>query len=138
MLTTSMNTGNTLYLLSMIVLFLTKYCDNIVIKQRDIVLFDYYINIVVNKLRFCNFFKCGLIECVVFRHVILPADLARNVPKSHLMTETEWRNVGVQQSPDWVHYMMHSPEPHVLLFRRPRTDIPHTATTNGHGDSISL
>lgn len=59
-----------------------------------------------------------------FRHVILPADLARHVPKSHLMTETEWRNLGVQQSPGWVHYMMHAPEPHVLLFRRPRTDLP--------------
>lgn len=56
------------------------------------------------------------------RHVILPADLAKHVPKSHLMTETEWRNLGVQQSPGWVHYMMHAPEPHVLLFRRKRED----------------
>lgn len=38
------------------------------------------------------------------------------------MTETEWRNLGVQQSPGWVHYMMHAPEPHVLLFRRKRED----------------
>ncbi|XP_033215545.1 cyclin-dependent kinases regulatory subunit-like isoform X3 [Belonocnema kinseyi] len=65
-----------------------------------------------------------------YRHVILPVDLAKNVPKSHLMTETEWRNLGVQQSPNWVHYMMHGPEPHVLLFRRFRTDIPIT-TGNG-------
>lgn len=57
-----------------------------------------------------------------YRHVILPPDLARSVPKSHLMTETEWRNLGVQQSPGWVMYMMHAPEPHILLFRRPRTD----------------
>ncbi|XP_053989234.1 uncharacterized protein LOC128881877 isoform X1 [Hylaeus volcanicus] len=57
-----------------------------------------------------------------YRHVILPLDLARHVPKTHLMSETEWRNLGVQQSPGWVHYMMHVPEPHVLLFRRPRTD----------------
>lgn len=49
----------------------------------------------------------------------MPNDLARQVPKSHLMTETEWRNLGVQQSPGWVHYMLHAPEPHVLLFRRP-------------------
>ncbi|XP_076232183.1 cyclin-dependent kinases regulatory subunit isoform X10 [Calliopsis andreniformis] len=60
-------------------------------------------------------------------HVILPADLARHVPKTHLMSETEWRNLGVQQSPGWVHYMMHVPEPHVLLFRRPRTDVLTTA-----------
>ncbi|XP_066593087.1 cyclin-dependent kinases regulatory subunit-like [Prorops nasuta] len=58
-----------------------------------------------------------------YRHVILPANVARHVPKTHLMTETEWRNLGVQQSPAWIHYMMHGPEPHVLLFRRPRTDV---------------
>ncbi|KAL5020568.1 hypothetical protein ScPMuIL_003460 [Solemya velum] len=54
-----------------------------------------------------------------YRHVILPPDIAKLVPKNHLMTETEWRNLGVQQSPGWIHYMVHSPEPHVLLFRRP-------------------
>ncbi|XP_055903292.1 cyclin-dependent kinases regulatory subunit [Eupeodes corollae] len=62
-----------------------------------------------------------------YRHVILPQDLTRMVPKAHLMTETEWRNLGVQQSPGWVHYMMHAPEPHVILFRRPRTDLPTPA-----------
>ncbi|KAI5651809.1 cyclin-dependent kinase regulatory subunit domain-containing protein [Phthorimaea operculella] len=54
-----------------------------------------------------------------YRHVILPPDIARLVPKSHLMTETEWRNLGLQQSPSWLHFMVHNPEPHVLLFRRP-------------------
>ncbi|XP_053640979.1 cyclin-dependent kinases regulatory subunit isoform X2 [Cherax quadricarinatus] len=58
-----------------------------------------------------------------YRHVILPSDVAKLVPKTHLMTETEWRNLGVQQSPGWVHYLVHSPEPHILLFRRPRTDL---------------
>ncbi|XP_014467569.1 PREDICTED: cyclin-dependent kinases regulatory subunit-like isoform X2 [Dinoponera quadriceps] len=58
-----------------------------------------------------------------YRHVILPPDIARHVPKTHLITETEWRNLGVQQSPGWVHYMMHGPEPHVLLFRRLRSDL---------------
>ncbi|XP_076232114.1 cyclin-dependent kinases regulatory subunit 1 isoform X6 [Calliopsis andreniformis] len=46
---------------------------------------------------------------ILYMHVILPADLARHVPKTHLMSETEWRNLGVQQSPGWVHYMMHVP-----------------------------
>lgn len=59
-----------------------------------------------------------------YRHVIVSSDLAKKVPKSHLMNESEWRNLGVQQSPGWVHYMMHTPEPHVLLFRRLRTDLP--------------
>ncbi|KAI9565449.1 cyclin-dependent kinases regulatory subunit-like [Daphnia magna] len=55
-----------------------------------------------------------------YRHVILPAEMAKLVPRTHLMTETEWRNLGVQQSPGWIHYMVHNPEPHVLLFRRPK------------------
>ncbi|XP_054723778.1 cyclin-dependent kinases regulatory subunit-like [Uloborus diversus] len=53
-----------------------------------------------------------------YRHVMLPADVAELVPRNHLMTETEWRNLGVQQSPYWTHYMVHSPEPHILLFRK--------------------
>ncbi|PNF31753.1 putative cyclin-dependent kinases regulatory subunit [Cryptotermes secundus] len=65
-----------------------------------------------------------------YRHVILPPDIAKHVPKSHLMTETEWRNLGVQQSPGWVHYMMHSPEPHVLLFRRVHTEVPQGSTSH--------
>lgn len=43
------------------------------------------------------------------RHVILPKDLAELVPRTHLMTESEWRNLGVQQSPGWVHYLIHEP-----------------------------
>ncbi len=35
-----------------------------------------------------------------------------------LMTESEWRSLGVIQSPGWTHYMIHEPEPHVLLFKR--------------------
>ena len=33
-----------------------------------------------------------------YRHVMLPKELAKMVPKTHLMSETEWRNLGVQQS----------------------------------------
>lgn len=43
------------------------------------------------------------------RHVMLPPDIAELVPRNHLMTETEWRNIGVEQSPFWVHYMVHTP-----------------------------
>jgi len=53
-----------------------------------------------------------------YRHVMLPKDVAKLVPKTHLMTEAEWRNLGVQQSLGWIHYMLHEPEPHILLFRR--------------------
>uniref|UniRef100_A0A8B9GFY6 Cyclin-dependent kinases regulatory subunit n=1 Tax=Amazona collaria TaxID=241587 RepID=A0A8B9GFY6_9PSIT len=54
-----------------------------------------------------------------YRHVVLPRELSKQVPKSHLMSEEEWRRLGVQQSLGWVHYMIHAPEPHILLFRRP-------------------
>uniref|UniRef100_A0A8C5DG89 Cyclin-dependent kinases regulatory subunit n=1 Tax=Gouania willdenowi TaxID=441366 RepID=A0A8C5DG89_GOUWI len=37
-----------------------------------------------------------------YRHVMLPKDIAKRVPKTHLMSETEWRNLGVQQSQGWV------------------------------------
>jgi len=56
-----------------------------------------------------------------YRHVVLPKEIAKQVPKTHLMTETEWRSLGVQQSHGWIHYMIHEPEPHILLFRRPVT-----------------
>ena len=69
--------------------------------------------------KICFFF---LNQIVMFRHVMLPPDISKLVPKTHLMTETEWRNLGVQQSPGWIHYMMHGPEPHILLFRR---QVPH-------------
>uniref|UniRef100_A0A336LNA2 Cyclin-dependent kinases regulatory subunit n=1 Tax=Culicoides sonorensis TaxID=179676 RepID=A0A336LNA2_CULSO len=72
-------------------------------------------NIQYSEKYFDNFYE--------YRHVILPVDVAKNVPKTHLMSETEWRNLGVQQSPGWVHYMIHSPEPNIILFRRLRTDI---------------
>jgi len=58
-------------------------------------------------------------ETYEYRHVILPAGLAKLVPKTHLMTETEWRNLGIQQSPGWVHYILNS-ESHVVCFRRPK------------------
>ncbi|KAG8233255.1 hypothetical protein J437_LFUL009963 [Ladona fulva] len=59
-----------------------------------------------------------------YRHVMLPKEMVKFIPKTHLMSETEWRSIGVQQSQGWVHYMLHSPEPHVLLFRRPISENP--------------
>uniref|UniRef100_T1IFE5 Cyclin-dependent kinases regulatory subunit n=3 Tax=Rhodnius TaxID=13248 RepID=T1IFE5_RHOPR len=54
-----------------------------------------------------------------YRHVVLPKEMAKLIPKNKLLTEAEWRALGVQQSPGWMHYMSHAPEPHILLFRRP-------------------
>lgn len=53
--------------------------------------------------------QCNMLFSIYFRHVMLPKDIAKRVPKTHLMSETEWRNLGVQQSQGWVHYMIHQP-----------------------------
>ena len=34
--------------------------------------------------------------------------------------------MGVQQSRGWVHYAIHRPEPHILLFRRPLGTDPQS------------
>ena len=44
-----------------------------------------------------------------YRHVILPKEIAKKVPKGRLLTEHEWRHLGVQQSLGWVHFMIHEP-----------------------------
>ncbi|XP_072346690.1 cyclin-dependent kinases regulatory subunit 1-like [Scyliorhinus torazame] len=69
-----------------------------------------------NEIYYSDRYNDGAFE---YRHVMLPKKIAKLVPKTHLMSETEWRNLGVQQSPGWIHYMIHEPEPHILLFRRP-------------------
>jgi cyclin-dependent kinase regulatory subunit CKS1 len=81
-----------------------------------------------------------------YRHVILPKPLLKLIPKQYfcpddsgvlrLLSENEWRGIGITQSLGWVHYEVHgpsyhplhrgssdseqpaAPEPHVLLFRR--------------------
>eukprot|EP00667_Euglena_gracilis_P028015 EG_transcript_35313 len=65
-----------------------------------------------------------------YRHVVLPKELAKLIPKGALLSETEWRGLGVQQSPGWEHYMVHRPEPHILLFRRPKNLDPKVAQQN--------
>uniref|UniRef100_A0A8C3PSR7 Cyclin-dependent kinases regulatory subunit n=1 Tax=Calidris pygmaea TaxID=425635 RepID=A0A8C3PSR7_9CHAR len=36
-----------------------------------------------------------------YRHVMLPRELSKQVPKTHLMSEEEWRRLGVQHSIGW-------------------------------------
>jgi len=58
-------------------------------------------------------------ETFEYRHVTIPKDLVKRMPK-RLMTEDEWRRLGVQQSRGWQHYLIHTPEPQILCFRRPK------------------
>lgn len=65
--------------------------------------------------------RCSCISLtgtIARRHVILPKALAKYVPCERLMEEDEWRGIGVTQSPGWEHYLIHAPEPHILLFKR--------------------
>ncbi|KAJ7572035.1 CKS-domain-containing protein [Mycena floridula] len=84
-----------------------------------------------------------------YRHVTLPREIVHAIPKSYwnreydtkvlrLLSEDEWRGIGVMQSPGWSHYEVHGasralfqldhcsswfrtvPEPLILLFRRPK------------------
>ncbi|XP_076392398.1 cyclin-dependent kinase subunit 30A isoform X1 [Megachile rotundata] len=57
-------------------------------------------------------------------HVVLPKEMVKLVPSTRLLREQEWRAMGVQQSQGWVHYMIHKPEPHILLFKRKITSPP--------------
>ncbi|KAF9817839.1 hypothetical protein IEO21_03181 [Rhodonia placenta] len=69
-----------------------------------------------------------------YRHVILPKPLFKMIPKQlfnsdksgtlRLLSEQEWRGIGITQSLGWEHYEVHAPEPHVLLFRRRRDFVP--------------
>ena len=41
-------------------------------------------------------------------------DISPLVPS---LFQAEWRGLGVQQSRGWVHYAIHRPEPHIMLYR---------------------
>ena len=64
-----------------------------------------------------------------YRHVLLPKEIFKKLPAKKLLSESEWRSIGVNQSRGWVHFTFHKPEPHVLLFRRPIGTNPVTGIT---------
>ncbi|CCX30159.1 regulatory subunit of cyclin-dependent kinase [Pyronema domesticum] len=64
-----------------------------------------------------------------YRHVMLPKNMLKQIPKDYFDSETgtlkilheeEWRGLGITQSLGWQHYEIHAPEPHILLFKRPK------------------
>jgi cyclin-dependent kinase regulatory subunit CKS1 len=69
-----------------------------------------------------------------YRHVIMQKEDGGKVPRNHRMTETEWRNLGVRQSPGWENYLFHDPEPHILCFRRslPPKEEPAAPAANNN------
>jgi hypothetical protein len=68
---------------------------------------------------------------MIVRHYASQIAIAPTLKKlleGHLLTEAEWRAIGVQQSIGWIHYGSHRPEPHILLFRRPKQKDPSAIT----------
>jgi len=67
-----------------------------------------------------------------YRHVILPKETAKLLPQGkamRLLTETEWRSLGVQQSRGWVHYEIHRPEVRHARTRTHNTQQPSTCSS---------
>ncbi|KAF4576319.1 transcription factor [Pleurotus pulmonarius] len=85
----------------------------------------------IEKIHYSDRYSDDMYE---YRHVILPKPLLKMIPKQYfspedagtlrLLTEQEWRGIGITQSLGWEHYEVHAPEPHVLLFRRRKDYIP--------------
>lgn len=46
----------------------------------------------------------------------MPKELVKLVPRTHLLSEQEWRAIGVQQSQGWIHYMIHEPGMQLITF----------------------
>ena len=67
-----------------------------------------------------------------YRHVHLPKQVFKKLPRGRLLSEAEWRALGVQQSRGWAHYEVHRPEPHILLFRRPLGTDPNSGAPPAH------
>ena len=61
-----------------------------------------------------------------YKHVLLPETTFRTITKGKILSEEEWRQLGIKQSRGWNHYAIYKPEPHILLFRRPIGTNPTT------------
>lgn len=46
-------------------------------------------------------------SCCVLSHVTLPKEIAQWIPHKGLLSDDEWRSLGVKQSLGWEHYMVH-------------------------------
>ena len=77
--------------------------------------------------KFCDFFY-------EYRHVLLTKDAFLKINElfkkeqkgQRVLTEQEWRSLGIQQSAGWENYTTLPNEPNVLLFRRPKGTNPRT------------
>lgn len=55
-----------------------------------------------------------------YRNVSLPEVLYNRIGHHRLLSENEWRSLGIEGSDGWVHYMTYRPEPHIIMLRKPK------------------
>ncbi|KAF8605447.1 CKS-domain-containing protein [Ceratobasidium sp. AG-I] len=89
-----------------------------------------YIDSFISRIHYSDRYSDDHYE---YRHVILPKPFLKLLPKNYfepddsgvlrILSETEWRGIGITQSLGWEHYEVHAPEPHVLLFRRAKAPV---------------
>ncbi|KAM7456206.1 hypothetical protein BLSTO_03038 [Blastocystis sp. subtype 1] len=53
------------------------------------------------------------------RQVTIRKEYAKRIPRGKLLSEPEWRELGIHMSHGWEHYCEYRPQSNVLLFRRP-------------------
>lgn len=53
-----------------------------------------------------------------YRHVIIPCEKGKALKLNRTLNAKEWKAIGLHMGSDWIHYLIHRPDPHVLLFRR--------------------
>ncbi len=76
-----------------------------------------------NQIEYSDKYEDDVFE---YKNVMLPENLFKTLQRNKLLTEDEWRELGIKQSRGWDHYMIYKPEPFILLFRRPIGVNPKT------------
>ncbi len=58
-----------------------------------------------------------------YRHIVLPKTIYSKLSEPfRLLTDKEWRQLGIIQSLGWQHYMIWRKEPYIVFFRRPKSN----------------
>ena len=73
-----------------------------------------------------------------YRFVYLPKAIYKTIPREKLLSEDEWRSIGIIMSKGWKHYHIHSPEPYILYFRRALGTDPLTGEPPAGFDEASI
>ncbi|KAJ3205932.1 hypothetical protein HK099_000664, partial [Clydaea vesicula] len=99
-----------------------KFEENLIL-ELELLRDTYKIEELIDRIYYSRRYKDE--DNVEHRHVILPKELYNIIPdqyKNRILSEMEWRGLGIRQSPGWIHYCTHNPEPYIFLFKRTETE----------------